>query len=82
MDTARRAAQELRESIERRAHDEARDMVAGAQKEIAFARDKAVATLRKESADLAIDLAGRILRENLDDARNRKLTDDLLKEIK
>jgi F0F1-type ATP synthase membrane subunit b/b' len=42
--------------------------------------DRARAELRREGADLAITLATRIMKENMDTAANKKLIAELLKE--
>ena len=81
VDQARRAAGEVAETIATKARQEAQFMVENARHDIAQARDKATAALRRESAQLAIDLAGKVIRENLDEPKNRALVDKLVKEL-
>ena len=78
---ARKAATDLALSIESRAKTEGERLVESAQKEIAAAGEKAKAALRKESAELAISIASKVLEQNLDNQKNRELTDRLVREI-
>ena len=56
-------------------------IASNAQREIKAAEEKAAANLRKESAELAVALAGRLLSENLDTEKNRQLIDGLINEV-
>lgn len=78
---ARKAAQEAAHVIEEKAREEAQIQTENARREIAIARDTARAALRKEAADLAIGVASKIVGENLDDSRNRVLTDQLISQM-
>ncbi len=81
MEEARHEAKAAAAALEQEALKRAEALRAEAQREIAAAREEAVAELRRESARLAIDLAGQLVQRNLDDEDNRKLADDLLREI-
>ncbi len=81
VEAARNAAQQAATVIEGKAREEAKEMMESARREIGTEADKARALLKKESAELAVGLAGRILRENLDNAKNRELTDRLMKDL-
>lgn len=81
LDNARTAAAEAARVIENKAREEAEIVLGNAQREIRLERDKALASLRRESADLAIDLSRRIIGESLDETRSRQLVDRLIKEI-
>ena len=72
-----RVAGEIRET----ARKEAQDMITRAREEITIERDKAQATIRNEVADLAVDIAGKLLREELSPEKHRKLVDDFLAEV-
>ena len=78
---ARRAAEEAGRVIEERSRKEAQTLVENAEKDIAKARDNAVATLRKESADLSISLAGKLIGANLDDEKNRSMVSKLISQV-
>jgi len=72
-----RVAGEIRET----ARKEAQEMITRARQEIVIERDKAQATIRNEVADLAVDIAGKLLREELSPEKHRKLVDDFLAEV-
>jgi len=78
---AREAGEALKKSLEASAQDEKRRILASAQQEIEAQTAAAVATLRKTTADLSIGIAGKLSRQNLDDARNRALVDQLIQEV-
>lgn len=78
---ARRAAEEAGRVIEEKSRREAQILVENAERDIGKARDKAVATLRKESADLSIALAGKLIGANLDDEKNRSMVDKLIGQV-
>ena len=79
--TARKAAVEASKVIENKAKEEANILLENANREIKAAREKAEAMLRRDSAELAITLAGRLIGENLDDNKNRALTEQLITKI-
>lgn len=79
VDGARQAAVQAASVIEQKAREEAQILLANAQREIKTAQEKAVADLRRESADLAIGLSRKIIGENMDDARSRELVDRILR---
>jgi len=79
--TARRAAEEAGRVIQEKARKEAQILVENAERDITKARDSAVATLRKESADLSIALAGKLIGANLDDSKNRAMVDQMIDRI-
>ena len=78
---ARKAAEEAARVITDKASADSQIMIENAQREISEAENRARAGLRKDSADLAIALAGKLVGENLDDDRNRALTEKLISEI-
>lgn len=81
LDQARKAAGEVAAMIETKAKQEAGFLVENARREIELARDKATAALRRESAELAVELAQKVIRENLDATKNRELVDRLMKDL-
>jgi F-type H+-transporting ATPase subunit b len=78
---ARKAATEAARVIEHKAKEESQILMENAEREIRAAQDKAAADLKRQSAETAVALAARILDEELDENRNRALTDKLLKEM-
>jgi len=81
VDAARKGAVDAAVVIEAKAREDAQTMITTAQREIQAAQEKATAALRKESADLAISLSRKILRENLDEARSRKFADEIIRHV-
>ena len=69
----RAAAERLRKELEEKARVEAQGIIEGARREIGREKDRAIAELRKESVDLALAAAGKLINEQLDDERHRAL---------
>jgi F-type H+-transporting ATPase subunit b len=78
IDDARKTAEKLKAEIVASANEQAAQMTAQAKAEIQREKETALSQLRSEVADLAIMAAGRILQENLDDDRNRKIVDSVI----
>jgi F-type H+-transporting ATPase subunit b len=72
-----RVAAEIREI----ARKEAQDLMKRATDEIARERDKAQVALRDEVVTLAMDIAGKVVREELTAEKHRKLVDGFLAEV-
>ena len=72
-----RVATEIREASRK----EAQEMITRARQEIGIERDKAQATLRNEVVDLAVEIAGKVIREELTAEKHRKLVDEFLAEV-
>lgn len=77
----RAAAERVRKDIEEKARVEAQGIVERARAEIVRERDAALDTLRKESVELALAAASRLMRENLDQAKDRALVERYLGEL-
>lgn len=77
---ARESGEALKRSLEASAQEEKRRILASAQQEIDAQVQAAVAELRKTTAELSIGIAGKLMRQNLDDAKNRALVDQLIRE--
>ena len=78
---ARDTAKKLAKEIEEEAKASAQATRDNALKEIESAKIEAMTSLRNESTDLAIELAGKLLGENLDNEKNRALTEQLISKI-
>jgi F-type H+-transporting ATPase subunit b len=74
-------AQELRKTLMAEASSKADELVKRAQDEIAAERERAVSGIRMHVANLSLQAAEKVLGENLDDNRNRKLIDDFLDKV-
>ncbi|MEI8351759.1 MAG: F0F1 ATP synthase subunit B [bacterium] len=78
---ARTAAQETARLVENQAEQKAKAFLAEAVRDIEAATEQARLTLRHETTELAISLAGKVLAANMDTERNRALMKDLEKAI-
>jgi F-type H+-transporting ATPase subunit b len=81
VENGRATAEELARTIESRAREEAARAVQNAKREIEAAAVVARESLRRESADLAISIASKLMDENVDSARNRELAARLAGQI-
>ena len=77
---ARGAAQESARLIREQAEQKTKALVEEAGRDIAAATEQARIVLRRESTELAIALAGKILAANVDTERNRALVNSSAKE--
>ncbi len=75
------AGETVRKEIEEKARAEAQTMVERARAEIERERDAAIAELRKESVDLALAAATRLMQENLDQDKDRAIVERYLTEL-
>lgn len=76
--SARETASKLAKDLEDKAKNEAQVTRDNALKDIENARTAALVSLKEQSADLAITLAGKLIGENLDSDKNRALTQDFI----
>ncbi|MFT5121862.1 MAG: F-type H+-transporting ATPase subunit b [Candidatus Omnitrophota bacterium] len=81
LDAARQGAQEQARHIEAKAREDAQIIQSNATRDIEAARANAEATLKRASGDWAVELASKIIGENMDNAKNRSLTDRLIEEL-
>ena len=73
MAESREAAEQLRRELELRAREESREILASARREIERERNAAVEAVRRESVEVALAAASRLLGERLDAERDRQL---------
>lgn len=76
-----REAQDLRKTLMAEASSKADEMVKRAQEEIASERDRALASIRVHVANLSLQAAEKVIGENMDNDRNRKLIDEFLDKV-
>jgi F-type H+-transporting ATPase subunit b len=81
IEQSRKAAVNAAKVIEQKTKEQAEIVMENAQREIRSEKEKAEATLREESARVAVALASKIIEENLDNEKNQKLVNRLIKEI-
>jgi F-type H+-transporting ATPase subunit b len=77
----RAAGERVRKEIEEKARTEAQGIVERARQDIERERDLALQMLRKESVDLALAAASRLIHENLDQAKDRVLVERFLDDV-
>lgn len=77
----RAAGETVRKSIEEKARMEAHEIVERARQEIGRERDAAIDALRKESVDLALAAASKLMQQNLDQAKDRQLVERYLGDL-
>lgn len=77
----RAAGEKVRKDIEEKARSEAQGIVERARQDIERERDAALDTLRRESVELALAAASRLIHENLDQAKDRQLVERFLDEV-
>ena len=78
LEQSRRQSLELAKMIQEKAKQENQIVFENAKREIEVEKQKAKFELRKESADLVVKLAAKIIHENLDKEKSRKLVDQLI----
>ncbi len=81
IEQSRKMGSELAGQIEQRAKKNAEEIVKGAHEEIEGERERVRNALKKESAQTAVGLAEKILKENLDTEKNRNLINEAMKGI-
>jgi len=74
----REAAEHVKNEIAQKAHEEAQGILQQAKAEIERSKVAALQELRTEIASLAIQAAGKILDETLDEAKHRKVIDKVI----
>ena len=77
---AQQIAARIQEEARQGARTEAEQLLERARGEIALERDSAIASLRREFADLTITAAERVIKEELDPERHRRLIAEVLTE--
>ena len=75
---AQKVAQETRDADVAATREELERMRQRASEEVAAEKGRALAELRGEVADLALQAASRVLRENMNDQRQRRLVEEFL----
>ena len=78
---ARAAATEAASHVEAKSSEKIAIMYENAERDIDAMTNKVVADMRKDQADIIVNLASRLVASNLDTDSNRALTDKLLKEL-
>ncbi|MDP1678140.1 MAG: F0F1 ATP synthase subunit B [Bacteroidota bacterium] len=77
----RAMAEQLKNDIVAKANESAKKMLDQAKDEISREKDSAMAQLRSEVAELSISVAEKILDESLDNAKQKKMVDNVLQQL-
>lgn len=75
------AGEKVRKELEERARVEGQAIVERARQEIERERDSALDMLRKESVELALAAASRLMRENMSQAKDRQFVERFLDDM-
>jgi F-type H+-transporting ATPase subunit b len=75
------SAEKVRAEMLEHTRKEQQDMLERARREIAGERDLALVQLRREAVDLALAGASKVIEQNLESDRNRKLVENYLSQI-
>jgi len=77
---ARESASNFAMDLKNKAMHDSEKLIEQAKRAIESEKQKAVAELRTEAAEIAISAASKIIHANLDDARNRELVKEYIKQ--
>lgn len=78
---AKRSAEEQRSEVRAQAQKEAADIIANAHEAVENERRSALTELTDSVANLSVEIAGKIIDENLDTDKQRKLVEKYLAEV-
>jgi F-type H+-transporting ATPase subunit b len=81
IEEGRRTAEQLRRDIQAKAEQEASATVSRAQDEIRLERDRVFQELRQQVASIAVDLAGRVVGQSLDQQTHQRLIDEYIDQV-
>ncbi len=82
VEDGRKQGERFREKIKMQAETEAQELAEKARLSINEAKREAILSIKKEAVHLSIEIASKLVQENLDNDKNRKLADQYLKSIK
>ncbi|MGZ5296594.1 MAG: F0F1 ATP synthase subunit B [Actinomycetota bacterium] len=81
IEEARQTADQLRVDLQARAEQESQSIVARAQEEIRAERDRVFQELRTQVAQIAVELAGKVVGETLDTSAHTRLIDEYIDQV-
>lgn len=74
-------ANKMRDDILAKSQEESRKLIEQAKLEIQQERQSAMSELRNEVSDLAVKAAEKIIKDNLDEAKQKKIVNDFISQI-
>jgi F-type H+-transporting ATPase subunit b len=81
IEEARRTADQLSADLQARAEQESHAIVARAQEEIRAERDRVFQELRTQVGEIAVQLAGKVVGEELDTSTHSRLIDEYIDQV-
>ncbi len=81
IDNSKASAEKVRAELEAKAREEANLILANANKKIESETQKALAELKSYSVKLGLEIASKIIQDNLNDEKNHRLAKKYLEEI-
>jgi F-type H+-transporting ATPase subunit b len=81
IEEARKTADKVRRDLQAKAEQESEAIVARAQEEINAERDRVFQELRQQVAEIAVELAGRVVGETLDKSAHERLIDEYINSV-
>jgi F-type H+-transporting ATPase subunit b len=81
IEEARATAEQLRQDLQAKAEEESQATVARAQEEIRAERDRVFQELRAQVGSIAVEIAGRVVGQSLDERAHQRLIDEFIDEV-
>ena len=81
IDQSRKTARDLAGDIEAKSREHAQQIIQSAHEEIVSEKQRILKSLRQESAEVAISLASKIIQENMDQEKNRRLVQEAIEQL-
>ena len=81
IEESRATADQLRRDLQAKAEEEAQGIVARAQDEIRAERDRVFQELRAQVGSIAVEIAGRVVGQSLDEKTHQRLIDEFIDEV-
>lgn len=81
IEEARQTADQLRVDLQGKAEQESQSIVARAQEEIRAERDRVFQELRTQVGEIAVQLAGKVVGEELDTSAHTRLIDEYIDQV-
>jgi F-type H+-transporting ATPase subunit b len=81
IEEARGTADQLRRDLQAKAEEESQAIVGRAQEEIRAERDRVFQELRAQVGSIAVEIAGRVVGQSLDEKTHQRLIDEFIDEV-
>jgi F-type H+-transporting ATPase subunit b len=81
IEESRATADQLRRDLQSKAEEESQAIVARAQEEIRAERDRTFQELRAQVGSIAVELAGRVVGQSLDETTHQRLIDEFIDDV-